>query len=282
MMGTLHLYLDESGVRIPNFSPEIARSDNMDYFAFGGALIDEEDIGAVIAAHVGIVQRWSLTGPLHSTKIRGRRKHFSWLKVDKAKESDFLSDLENTILALPIIGTACVVDRPGYVARYAGQYAKPWLLCKTAYAILIERAAKFASLNHKRLKIFFEEAGAKEDKDIVEYTKLLRSEGMPFDRNNSQPYSGLEASDFQLILMGEPNRITKNVPMIQFSDLILYPMAKGGYDPRYPPYEKLTRAGLLVDCHIKVAERPSCGIKYSCFDQKRNGPEISEPFSRPA
>lgn len=179
----------------------------MDYFAFGGALINEEDIGAIIEAHTDIAQRWGLTGPLHSTKIRGRRKHFSWLNVDKAKETDFLSDLENTILGLPIIGTACVVDRPGYVARYAEKYTEPWLLCKTAYAILIERAAKFADLNRKRLKIFYEEAGEKEDRDIEEYTKLLRSEGMPFDRNNSQPYSGLEASDFQSILMGEPNRI---------------------------------------------------------------------------
>src|SRR5208283_4889130 len=106
----------------------------------------------------------------------------------------------------------------------------PWLLCKTAYAILIERAAKFAHANGKRLKIFYEEAGQKEDRDIEEYTKQLRSEGMPFDRNNAQSYSGLEGIEFQEILMGEPKRITKSVPMVQFSDLMLYPMAKGGYD----------------------------------------------------
>ena len=267
---------------MPNFSPGIARSDSMDYFAFGGALIDEANIVEVIAAHNGIVQRWGLTGPLHSTKIRGRRKHFSWLNVDKLKEADFLNDLEKTILRLPIVGAACVVNRPGYVARYAAKYDQPWLLCKTSYAILIERAAKFAQASRKRLKIFYEEAGEKEDRDIVEYTKLLRSEGMPFDRSNAQPYAALEAVDFQSILWGEPQRITKKVPMVQFSDLILYPIANGGYDPTYPPFVKLMEAGRLIDCHIEQAQRKSRGIKYSCFDQKRNGPDRSGPFSRPA
>src|SRR5208283_1836659 len=122
-MSTFHLYIDESGSRMPNFSPDIIRSDRMDYFAFGGALIHEDDVGAVIAAHAGIVHRWGLTGPLHSTKIRGRRTHFSWLNRDKSREADFMIDLEQTILDLPIIGAACVVDRPGYVARYADKYA---------------------------------------------------------------------------------------------------------------------------------------------------------------
>ena len=175
--------------------------------------------------------RWS--GPLHSTRIRGRRKHFSWLALDAAREAAFLNHLENTILTLPVIGNACVVDRPGYIARYAELYAPPWTLCKTAYAILIERSAKFARSQGKRLKIFYEEAGEKEDRDLEAYTKLLKTEGMPFNRDNAKAYDGLTPHDFQDILSGEPHRITKEVPMVQFSDLILYPIAKGGYDRTY-------------------------------------------------
>jgi len=268
-MGVLHLYIDESGVRMPDYAPEIVRRDNMDYFAFGGLLIEEDDIDAVRDAHSGIVDRWGLDGPLHSTKIRGRRKQFAWLAVDPARESDFLADLETTILGLPVIGAACVVDRPGYVARYAALYQKPWLLCKTAFAILVERAAKYARAKGHRLKIFYEEAGQNEDRDLEEYARLLRTQGMPFDRDNARPYSGLEAADFQSIIIGVPQRITKKVPMVQFSDMILYPIAKGGYEPNYRPYVRLMGANRLLDCHVDPTQKGNLGIKYSCFDAKR-------------
>jgi hypothetical protein len=103
-MSNLHLYLDESGVRMPDYKPACARRDGMDYFAFGGVLIDEGDIEAVLYAHSGLSRRWSLKGPLHSTRIRGRRNHFSWLALDAAQEAAFLNDLETTILSLPVIG----------------------------------------------------------------------------------------------------------------------------------------------------------------------------------
>jgi hypothetical protein len=70
---------------------------------------------------------------------------FAWLGTDSAKEQDFLSDLEWMVLGPPVVGLACVVDRPGYVARYADRYETPWLLCKTAFAILAERAVKYAT-----------------------------------------------------------------------------------------------------------------------------------------
>ena len=174
----------------------------------------------------------------HQDKVSAEAT-FAWLATDPGRESEFLADLEATILGLPIIGAACVVDRPGYVARYAAKYDQPWLLCKTAYAILIERAAKFARSRGHVLKIFYEGAGRNEDRDLEEYTKLLRSRGMPFDRNNAMPYDGLEAVDFQSIILGEPQRITKKVPMVQIADMILYPIAKGGYEPNYRPYSKL-------------------------------------------
>ena len=36
--------------------------------------------------------------------------------------------------------------------------------------------------------------------------------------------------------------------MIQIADLVLYPMAKGGYDSDYRPYKKLKESGKLIDC----------------------------------
>jgi len=267
-MGVFHLYIDDSGVRTPVFKPDVERRDNMDYFALGGIMVNEKDVEAVLGAHSDLFARWKLKGPLHSTKIRGRRKQFAWLAIDAATEAEFLLDLEKTILELPIVGTACVVDRPGYVGRYKGKYEQPWRLCKTAYAILIERAVKFVKSNGHRLKIFYEEAGENEDRDLEEYNKLLRSEGMPFDKNNAKPYDELRPEDFRSLIAGEPQRITKKVPMVQFSDLILYPIAKGGYDPTYRPYARLIETNRLIDCCVSENDKPKLGIKYSCFDRK--------------
>jgi hypothetical protein len=154
------------------------------------------------------------------------------------------------------------------VARYKGKYEQPWLLCKTSYVILIERALKFARSNNNRLKIFYEGAGESEDRDLEEYSRLLRSEGMPFDKDSARPYDGLRAEDFRMLIAGEPQRITKNVPMVQFSDLILYPIAKGGYEPTYRPYVRLLETNRLIDCCVVASDKHRLGIKYSCFDQK--------------
>ena len=160
--------------------PQAQRADGMDYFALGGVLIDEAKIGAVLASHAALSDRWELTVPLHSTKIRGRRGAFSWLSTDQAKADAFLADLESFILDAPIVSMSCVIDRPGYVARYAEKHPEPWLLCQTAFAILIERAAKYAQERDGRIAVYFEEAGKKEDRSILGYMKALKSVGMPF------------------------------------------------------------------------------------------------------
>jgi hypothetical protein len=245
----------------------------MDYFALGGILIHEDDIGALVAAHHTFTAKWQITGPLHSTRIRGRRGTFAWLGKDASKESDFLIDLETMILGLPITGIACVVDRPGYVARYAERYKEPWLLCKTAFAILAERAAKYAASCDAQLEIYFEESGEHEDRAIQSYARALRKEGMPFDATTSSGYQALRGEDFRSIIVGLPKRVTKKVPMMQISDLVLYPMVKGGYDPGYRPYVKLMEAAQIIDGELDPKDRPSLGVKYSCFDKKKEGPE---------
>ena len=120
-----------------------------------------------------------------------------------------------------------------------------------------------------RLLILYEAAGEREDRDLVEYTKLLKTEGMPFDRESSASYGCLGPKKFREILSGEPQRITKQVPMVQFSDLLLYPIAKAGYEPEYPPHSKLKDAKRLLDCFVPQSEVASLGNKYSCFDRKK-------------
>jgi hypothetical protein len=153
------------------------------------------------------------------------------------------------------------------MAKYKEKYQdRLWFMCKTAYCILIERAAKYAQRNGRRLRVFFEEAGRREDNDIISYAKALKREGMPFDGNNSAAYGALSAEDFRALVLGDPLRRTKKVPMMQIADLVLYAIAKGGYDPSYRPYVNLLNHGKLIDALLADADRSSLGVKYSCFD----------------
>ena len=101
--------------------------------------------------HKAFCSAWKSDYPLHSQSIRGARGKFGWLSKPENAHF-FLTELENFLLAMPIIGIACVIHRPGYVARYKYEYReKLWHMCKTTYAILIERAAKFADEQGKAI-----------------------------------------------------------------------------------------------------------------------------------
>lgn len=245
------------------------RADGMDYFALGGILIVEADIPTIRASHAEFRERWNLEGPLHSTKIRGSRGAFSWLATDKAKADEFYNDLDNLILNSPIVSISCVIHRPGYVARYARKYPEPWLLCQTAFAILVERAAKFTRDRGGQIEIFFEESGKMEDRAIIAYMRSLKKDGMPFVGSTDAGYKSLAPTEFQSIVLGSPNRVTKKVPMIQIADLVLYAMARGGYDANYRPYRELMERGKIVDAHLRSEDIPTLGVKYSCFDTKK-------------
>ncbi len=270
----LHLYLDDSGSREPDREPQLVRRDQMDYFALGGILINEEDIDQLYAQYKGFTAAHGITYPLHSHAIRGGRGDFGWLKKPEAAR-DFLNDLDGLMTSLPVLGIAAVIDRPGYVARYKEKYRDDlWFMCKTAYTILIERAAKHARRQDRKLRVFFERAGKAEDRDLVAYTRDLKTKGVPFDGTNAAGYAPLTADDFRDIVRGDPRGRTKATPMMQIADLYLYPMAKGGYDPTYRPYQLLMKSGRLIDAVLTEEERPTLGIKYSCFDRiKHKGPE---------
>lgn len=260
-----HLFIDDTGSRDPDHIQPEQRRDGMDCFGLGGFLIKEEDVDELKRRHSVFCAAHGITYPLHSHAIRGGREDFGWLKKPERART-FFPDLDDFILGLPIVGIAAIIDRPGYVARYKDQYnERMWLMCKTAYSILIERAAKYATSQGRVLRVFFEQSGKQEDRQIIQYAKDLKRVGMPFDGSNSASYGSLTAEDFTRIVMGEPKRRTKATPMLQVADLILYPMAKAGYDPQYRPYIDLMNAKKLIDAFLTAEERVFLGTKYSCF-----------------
>ena len=262
------LYLDDTGNRKPGVSasPDLPRQDRMDCFGLGGILVAAENLPALLLAHTNFCAHWNIDYPLHSSRIRGRRGKFSWLRQPR-NAALFLPALENFLLSLPVVGAACIVDRPGYLYRYQSIYHnRLWPLDKTAFSILIERTARFADDAGRNLEVYFEESGKKEDKRIVQYMRDLKRDGSPFHSDNSASYNPLVAEDYRRIILGEPHRRTKATPPVQIADLMLYPMAKGGYDSDYRPYRKLKAGGKLLDCLVPEAEVAVRGIKYSCFD----------------
>jgi hypothetical protein len=271
VMTIFQLYLDNTGSRSPDKRPRPPRRDGMDHFALGGVLVRKQDVDVIFRAHGAFCATWDIDYPLHSSEIRGKRSNFAWLASDPEREADFLADLERFVLSLPIIGFAAVVHRPGYVARYRERYAdNTWLMCKTAFSILVERSAKFARAQGGRLEVYFEQAGKQEDKAIKSYGRALKSEGMPFDRATSALYGALQADEFRDIIIGEPRERTKKTPMMQVADLILYPIAKAGYDPAYAPYRTLFEHAKVIDALLPDGDRAAFGVKYSCFDPPKH------------
>jgi Protein of unknown function (DUF3800) len=261
-----YFYADDSGSRFSDRNPD-PRRDGINCFALGGILIADADRAAMQAAHSAFCQRWNISYPLHSTAIRGRRNNFVWLGADAATESAFLADLEKFLLSLPVLAFAVVIDRLGYNLRYKEKYGdQRWWMCKSAYNILIERVCKHVDAQGGTLSIRFEQTGKAEDRALIGYGKDMKRHGAPFDADNSRQYKALAAADYQRIIEGDPQRLTKDSPAIQIADLCLYPMVKAGYDPEYAPWLNMLAAGRVIDALLTEEERPLLGVKYSCFD----------------
>ncbi len=258
--------MDESGTRHPDHNPKRA-AHNHDYFALGGVLIKEDEESIARQIHLDFCQRWEITTPLHSSEIRGRHEKFTWIgKLDKEKQELFYEELYQILKNSPVIGIACVIDRPGYNNRYREKYGnQPWLLCKTAFNILIERAAKYAESQGYKLRVLPEKCNKNDDRTLREYYNKLKSEGMPFDKLTSSRYLPLQGNDFQRILY-EFQLKEKSSPMIQLADIYLWIMAIGGYDKNNRAYKRLIEDRKLIDCLYNQEEIAHLGIKYSCFD----------------
>lgn len=262
------LYLDDSGSRRPDLQPVPQQRGAMDCFALGGVLFEARRVPELLKAYKTLYLKWNISYPLHSNCIRNKIGRFAWIgKLDAQRQDEFFEDIDLMIERQPFVAIACVIHRPGYNARYESVYReKRWMLCKTAYAIVVERAAKFALCKHLPLRVNFESSGKRENKDIVAYHRDLKICGMPFFADSSSKYHPLKAEEFRRVLLGDPEQHTKTSRFCQLADMVLYPMARGRYEPLYRPYKHLRATNKLIDCVIGPQEIGEMGIKYSCFD----------------
>lgn len=258
--------MDDSGSRDPDRDRSIDPSV-VDWFGLGGIIVREEDVDDLEARVREFRHRWpNPDAPLHSWEIRARKKGFAWLRTtSKAKQERFLAELTDLVCSLPIVVHASVVDRPGYNKRYMTEYGpRRWSLCRTAFKIAVERAAKFAASRDSRLRVYVEQSDRPNEARLKGYFNSLRSEGPPFNKETSSIYSPLGADELAKTLL-EFRVKTKGSVAMQVADLALWPVCKGRYQPENQSLIALASNGLLLDAHCTV-ENGLLGIKYSCFD----------------
>lgn len=263
----LNLYLDDSGTRHPNQKQGKKAAHGHDWFAMGGILVREEDEDEARRLHAAFVGKWGVTAALHSSEIRSQNENFLWLR-DKTEEErlTFYDELYCLMRDAPVTGIACVIDRPGYNARYAEKYSQNrWMLCKTAFSVVVERAAKFAISGERRLRVLPERCNKPEDAALGAYYAELRTDGLPFDPKNSGKYGPLTKEQFSTTLY-ELRFKKKTSPMAQFADLYLWPICIGGYHRDNRPYRRLLDDGKLIECLLASHDHASLGSKYSCFE----------------
>lgn len=260
-----HFYVDDSGTRNPDHSPAVDCVG--DWFGLGGIIVRAEDEEDCRQRHADFCGKWNINYPLHSIKIRHKSDNFAWMAtLTQPQLREFFSDIEALIENLPMIATACVIDRPRYNARYYQQYGRrPWHLCKTAFSVISERACKLGIKHDRRVKIFVEKTDKSADRTIETYFKELRATGMPFAQANSAKYKPLDPADLNFRLLDLRFK-TKECPMTQLADICLYPICRNGYDTMYRPFRHLRETGKLIECHLTPDENNEFGIKYSCFD----------------
>ncbi|MBS9719196.1 DUF3800 domain-containing protein [Tianweitania sp. BSSL-BM11] len=268
MPNTLNLYLDDSGTRHPTQEVGKKAAHNYDWFALGGIIVRECDEEAARGLHSDFLGRWpQITNPLHSSEIRSQNEGFFWLRDLEAEERNrFYEEPYQLMRAAPVTGIACVIDRPGYNARYLALYEQqPWLLCKTAFSVVVERSAKRARDLGAKLRVRPERCNKPEDANLKAYYDALKTEGMPFGKDASGPYAPLSGADFRDLLY-EFDLKRKTSPLSQLADLFLWPICMGGYHKSNRPYRRLMEDGKLIECHLGSADWPTLATKYSCFE----------------
>lgn len=264
---TLNLYLDDSGTRHATHKVGKKAAHGYDWFALGGILVQSDEEEVARASHYAFCKKWEISAPLHSSEIRSRNENFEFLRgLEADKLSLFYEELYGLMRDVPVIGIACTVDRPGYNGRYLEQYKQnPWLLCKTAFTVVVERAAKFAIARNMPLRVHPEMCNKVEDAHLQQYYEALKAEGMPFAKDNSDKYRPLSKEELKQTLY-EFKTKSKSSPMAQLADLYLWPICMGGYNSNNRPYQRLLQDKKLIDCHLGEEERPMLGSKYSCFE----------------
>lgn len=266
-MDTYNFYIDDSGTRHPDHNANKPQG-HPDWFALGGVLIHENDENAARTLHANFTERWGIKTPLHSSDIRQRAREFGWLR-NNGRQEEFMNELTELLTTLPVFGLACVIDRPGYNARYAATYGpNRWSLCKTAFTIAVERATKFVLANDARLRVLVERSSKDEERKLKEYYSELREKGLPFDSNTSAKHAPLAQADFARSLFDFKIK-SKTSPIMQIADLYLYPICRAGYGVNRA-YEELVTHRKLIEHAPTRHPCPTITTKYSCFDAATN------------
>lgn len=241
------------------------------WFALGGLLVKEEDEDACKAAHDAFYARWpEMVAPLHLTDMLNPRKGFAWLGgVTSERRALFWTDYHGVISALPVIGQACVVHRPGY--RDRGYGSRPgdskWDLCRTAFNILIERSAKIAHSDGRRLRVKYEGSDKGADHALRSYWALLKAgNGLGFNAANAAKYAPFSADTLAATLV-DMERKDKRSKLMQFADTYVLSLSRGRYQAAFPTYLEVKRAGQLSDDVVGAERADAEGVKYSCFDK---------------
>lgn len=266
-MAVLRLYFDDTGSRHPDKRPDPTRKGR-DWFGLGGFVIRKEDESAAKQLHTDLAQRWGVRAPFHMTDMLAEKKGFSWLgRVSESENERFWSEYKTFLASVNGLGMACVIDRPGYVARgYLEQHgANRWLLCRTAFDVLVERCAKYARLDGRKLEIVFESDVGVND-TIKGYFRNLKENGLAFDKENSAKYNPLSKEEFKETLATIESK-GKSSQMLQIADSYIYAMARGRYDRKFQIYRRLRDAQRLSTFALPNEHISEMGIKYSCFEK---------------
>jgi hypothetical protein len=259
-------YMDDSGTRILDRDRTQFDRNAPDHFALGGVLLLEEEEEQLEQQHARLCEKWKIEYPLHSVDIRAGSKKFSWVRKESAEYKPFMRDLTRMLTTVPVLGLACVMDRPGYDVRYREQYPrKTWHLCKTAFSISVERAAKYARSLGRPLRVYPEKSNGKDEGRLKSYYIDLITKGAPFDAKRSDGYAPLRAHELDETLI-ELRPKGKSSPAMQVADLYLWPIARQRYGKELPPYNALKQSGRLIESRLRECDIPTLGTKYSCFE----------------
>jgi hypothetical protein len=265
----LHLYLDETGPRHPDRKQDPA-AHGFDWFALGGILINAEDEQGAKERHSHLITQWpQIRSPLHLTDIRAEKKGFAWIgKLTDDERTRFRQDFKSFLTSIPVAGTACVIDRPGYAARgYAQRHGNDkWLLCRSAFDIVVERAAKVARMRGRRLRVFYEQADRATDKLMESYFANMKQNGMAFDPSTSEKYQPLTDEECKYFLLSIEGK-KKDNRMMQIADAYVYSIARGSYERKFDIYRRLSERGMLITSQVEGRFAHIAGIKTYCFEQ---------------
>lgn len=266
-MTRLIYYMDETGNRHPDKKSTQERAGR-DWFGLGGYLLINEDKVAVRELHRQFCDEWDIKHPFHMTDMQAAKKKFAWLgRLTDKERSRFWEEYKDMISSIPALGAGCIISRPGYVERgYLNSFPdSKWLLCRSAFDITVERAAKYARHLGVKLDVVFEADGPI-NATMKGYFQNLKTNGLNFDTTNSAKYGPLSQSEFAETL-GTIEYKAKASPYLQIADSYIYAIARGKYDRHYGVYCRLRDRKRIMNFALSDNDMiKAMGVKYYCFD----------------